>query len=46
MLLASADVNNDGVLDLWEFHDFIYSTNDALDVDLSKIPVSAKGEEA
>ena len=44
VLLTSADLNGDGGLDLQEFHEFMYSSNDALNVDLGKIPVQAKGD--
>ena len=41
VLMLTADENSDGGLDLEEFHELIYSNNDALNVDLSKIPVNA-----
>jgi len=41
VLMLSADENCDGGLDIEEFHELIYSNNDAFNVDLSKIPVSA-----
>ncbi len=44
VLLHSADQNGDGGLDLTEFHDLIYSTNEALNVDLGKIDLNASGE--
>ena len=44
VLLYSADSNGDGGLDLKEFHDLIYSTNEALNVDLGKIDLNASGE--
>lgn len=37
VLLCSADQNNDGALNLQEFHDLIYSANEALNVDMGKI---------
>lgn len=46
VLLTSADENSDGGLDLKEFHNLIFDSNDALNVDLSKIPVNAKDETA
>lgn len=46
VLLVSADQNNDGGLDLREFHDLIFDSNDALNVDLSKIPINAMDETA
>ena len=45
VLLHSADNNGDGGLDLTEFHDLIYSTNEALNVDLGKIDLNASGEQ-
>jgi len=45
VLLYSADSNGDGGLDLQEFHDLIYSTNEALNVDLGKIDLNASGEQ-
>jgi Ca2+-binding EF-hand superfamily protein len=41
VLMASADQNYDGVLDLKEFHDLIYSANEALNVDLGSIEIGA-----
>ena len=37
VLLASADAANNQVLNLNEFMDLIFSQNDALNVDLSKL---------
>lgn len=34
VLMTSADSNGDGALDLQEFHELMYSSNDALNVDL------------
>lgn len=45
VLLASADLNGDGGLDLQEFHDLIYSTNDALNVDFGRIDLNASDEQ-
>jgi hypothetical protein len=45
VLLASADLNGDGGMDLQEFHDFIYSTNDALNVDTGKVLLNASDEQ-
>ena len=44
VLLLSADENKDGGLDLKEFHEMIYSNNEALNVDLGKIPVGASDD--
>ncbi len=46
VLLVTADENQDGGLDLKEFHELIYSNNEALNVDLSKIPIGASDETA
>jgi len=46
VLLTSADENSDGGLDLKEFHNLIFDSNDALNVDLSKIPINAKDDTA
>ena len=40
VLLASADAHNNQILNLNEFMDLILSTNDALNVDLSKLKSS------
>ena len=46
VLLLSADVNADNVLDLEEFHELIFSNNEALNIDLSRVPVSSDDSSA
>jgi hypothetical protein len=46
VLLVSSDLNGDGRLDLEEFHELIYSTNDALNIDLGSIHVKADDKSA
>lgn len=41
VLLISADSNQDSMLSLNEFIDLIFSTNDALNVDLTQLPLSS-----
>ena len=46
VLLISADGNGDNCLDLEEFHEMIFTNNEALNVDLSKLPVDSNDEVA